>query len=145
MANNQNRSNQSKARKILISGAGIAGLALARRFDSMGISYTLIEKKDSNNQSTAGITLPFNAIQALKLLHLDQSVLACAHQVNEIIYCKPSGNILAKASLLEPPLNQAPFIALERAQLHQILRQDLRASLKIGRFWYNHRTHKIRT
>ncbi|ROS05687.1 2-polyprenyl-6-methoxyphenol hydroxylase-like FAD-dependent oxidoreductase [Sinobacterium caligoides] len=111
--------------RILISGAGIAGLALARRLDSMGIAYTLIEQRDSMQQSTSGIALPFNAIKALEVLGLDQAVLASAHQVKEVVYCKPSGRILSKASLQQPPINQAPYVALQRSQLHQILSKDL--------------------
>lgn len=110
-----------KPPRILISGAGIAGLSLARRLDQLGIAYVLIEKRAAAAPSGAGIALPFNAIQALRQLDLAEPVLAAAHQVREVIYTKKDGALLARASLLEAPLDQDKFVAMRRSDLHAIL------------------------
>ena len=107
--------------RILISGAGIAGLSLARRLDQLGIAYVLIEKRAAAATSGAGIALPFNAIQALRQLGLADKVLAAAHQVREVLYTKKDGALLARASLLEAPLDQDQFVAMRRSGLHAIL------------------------
>src|ERR1700682_4969052 len=104
--------------KILIAGAGIAGLALAQSFKRAGIAFKQIEKRPRIINDGAGIALPANAIAALRHLGLEKPILAQAHPVNEIIYTKASGEILSRASLLTPPLNKAPFVALHRCQLH---------------------------
>lgn len=110
---------------ILISGAGVAGLALARTLKKQNIPFTLIEKKAQITPVGAGIALPANAISALRQLGLADAVLQKAHQVTDILYTKASGRILAQASLLEAPLNQDKFVALHRAQLCDVLFETL--------------------
>ena len=109
------------APRILISGAGIAGLSLAHCLEQQGISYVLIEKHASSTHTSSGIALPFNAIQALRKMGLADKVLEAAHQVNDITYTKKTGKVLAHASLLAAPLNQDKFIAMSRKNLHAIL------------------------
>ena len=110
-----------KQQRILISGAGIAGLTMARCLEKLGIDYVIIEKYPDYKVSSSGIALPFNAVQALRKLDLADRVLSQAHQVKRVDYTKSNGDILASASLLEPPLNQDKFISLERADLYQAL------------------------
>lgn len=110
---------------ILISGAGIAGLLLARQLDQFGIPYLLIESRASLTTDGAGIALPANAMKALRHLHLAAAVEQCAHQVREIIYTDTAGNVLNQASLLEAPLNADKFVALHRSELHHILSDGL--------------------
>jgi 2-polyprenyl-6-methoxyphenol hydroxylase-like FAD-dependent oxidoreductase len=107
--------------RILISGAGIAGLSLARRLDQLGIAHVLIEKRAAAPTGGAGIALPFNAIQALRQLGLAEPVLAAAHQVAEVIYTKKDGAVLGRASLHDAPLDQDKFVAMRRSDLHAIL------------------------
>jgi 2-polyprenyl-6-methoxyphenol hydroxylase-like FAD-dependent oxidoreductase len=111
--------------RVLISGAGIAGLALARRLDDLKIDYVLVEQRANLEQGSSGIALPFNAIQALQTLGLADQVLALAHRVESIEYTKASGRRLALASLREAPFEHEAFVALRRSALHQILAQDL--------------------
>lgn len=106
---------------ILISGAGIAGLALARRLEQFGMEYLLLEKHSATERSTSGIALPFNAIQALRQFNLVEKVLKVAHQVHEVSYTRKDGSVLGRASLQEPPLNNDKFVAMQRSQLHEIL------------------------
>lgn len=111
--------------RILISGAGIAGLSLARRLQQRGIDHVLIEKRDATPQASSGIALPFNAIQSLRELGLAERVLAEAHPVSEILYTKKNGAILGRANLLEAPLDRDRFVAMRRSALHGILQEDI--------------------
>ena len=115
-----------QSQHILISGAGIAGLALARRFEQLGIHYKIIEKHPKPSDHGLGIALPFNAIQALRELDLAKAVFASSYQVNRITYAKKNGDILSQASLLDAPLNQDHFVAMYRHQLQDILFNSLR-------------------
>ena len=107
--------------RVLISGAGIAGLALARRLKLLSIDYVLLEKRKKSNDLGTGIALPFNAIQALRELGLAKQVLEVAHQVHEVTYTTKNGTVLGRASLNEPPLNQDNFVAMLRSDLYDIL------------------------
>ena len=107
--------------RVLISGAGIAGLALARRLQLLSIDYVLLEKRKKSKDLGTGIALPFNAIQALRELGLAKQVLEVAHQVHEVTYTTKNGTVLGRASLNEPPLNQDNFVAMLRSDLYDIL------------------------
>lgn len=118
--------------KILIVGAGIAGLCLARRLDGLNIDYTLIEKSPAFSGDGAGICLPANAVAGIEKLGLKEQLLDIAHQVQQVHYVKPSGKILASASLLDAPLNTQPFVALPRAKLLELLRQGMQDKVRFG-------------
>ena len=111
--------------RILISGAGIAGLALARRLEQLGIEHQILEKRSASHHGSAGIALPFNAMESLRTLGLAEAVLDHAHQVREVIYAKKNGDVLGRASLLEPPLDKDKFVAMRRDKLHEILLEGI--------------------
>ncbi|MEH6545944.1 MAG: FAD-dependent monooxygenase [Sneathiella sp.] len=116
--------------KILIVGAGIAGLSLARRLTQFDLDFDIIDEKPSEYKSGAGIALPFNAVRELKDLKVFDSLAGRYHQVKEINYTTTSGKILGTANLTDPPFDQEMYIAMKR--------QDLHAALSVGL------EHKIR-
>ncbi len=120
------------AKKILISGAGIAGLTMARQCKKLGLPFKLIEKKPQLITTGAGIALPANAMRALRYLELGHSIDQQAFQVKEIIYTEPCGNTLSRASLLTKPLNQDKFVALSRSKLHKILCDKLEDNINFN-------------
>ncbi len=115
--------------KILIVGAGIAGLSFARACEQYGLKVTIIEKADNAPETGAGICLPANAMLAFKHLGLDQEILEVAHQVDSIEYVRDNGKSLSASSLHKKPFNKAPFVALPRQELIKILRQDLKSKI----------------
>lgn len=109
---------------ILISGAGIAGLCFARQLKKYGIAYTIIEQKSTLDAAGMGIALPANAVRALRYMGFSEFV-DNMHQVNEIIYSRANGRVISRASLLKEPLSLDKFVALDRAELLHILKQDV--------------------
>lgn len=109
---------------ILISGAGMAGLALARALKKQNIAYTLIEKNKALSTQGTGIALPANAVRALRHMGLSHT-LSDMHQVKKVIYARANGRVLSEASLLEKPLGMDKFVALERKKLLHILADGL--------------------
>lgn len=109
---------------ILIVGAGIAGLCLAKQLKKYGIAYTLIEKKSELDMTGAGIALPANATRALRYMGLSDFVDSL-HQVKRILYSRANGKVISQASLLEAPLNLDKFVALSRCELLIALQQSL--------------------
>ncbi|MCR9191267.1 MAG: FAD-dependent monooxygenase [Gammaproteobacteria bacterium] len=113
---------------ILISGAGIAGLSIARQLKKHGVAYTLIEKKPNLDMAGISIALPANAVRALRYMGFSEAVEKM-HQVNRIIYSRSNGTIISQASLLDAPLSLDKFVALDRSNLLAILRQDVEADI----------------
>lgn len=110
---------------VLISGAAIAGLCLAKQLKKRGIAYTIIEKKSGFDAVGAGIALPANAVRALRYMGMSTQVDAL-HQVKHIIYSQANGRVLSQASLLDAPLHYDKFVALDRGELIRILQQDVK-------------------
>jgi 2-polyprenyl-6-methoxyphenol hydroxylase-like FAD-dependent oxidoreductase len=119
-------------KKILISGAGIAGLALARQFRKLNIPFDIIEKRSHLTSDGAGIALPANAVKALRYIGFGKHIEQNAHQVNKIIYADSAGMVLSEASLLESPLNADRFVALHRHEFHKILCSGLEADIRFN-------------
>lgn len=115
----------NKNKKILIVGAGIAGISLYRKLRTLGFSPDIIEQADSWRQDGAAICLPANAVLELDKLGLKDELLNSAHQVFDIEYALADGRELASASLKQSPCDKAPFVALMRAKLMEILRAGI--------------------
>jgi 2-polyprenyl-6-methoxyphenol hydroxylase-like FAD-dependent oxidoreductase len=112
--------------KVLIVGAGIAGLSIARLLEKQeNIDYTLIEKKDSLSTLGAGIALPFNALRALKVIGVFDQVMEHAHKVKKVLYTKSNGKILGQVKLNSAPFENDHFVALQRQELQSILSEGL--------------------
>jgi 2-polyprenyl-6-methoxyphenol hydroxylase-like FAD-dependent oxidoreductase len=117
---------------ILIVGAGIAGLALARQLSEIDQAFILIEKAPRWRNEGSGICLPANAVEGFKNLGLKEALLGCSHQVKQIIFAKANGKIITEASLLDSPLNQQEFVALPRTSLMQILQAGMEEHTKFS-------------
>lgn len=110
----------TKLKPILISGAGIAGLAMARLCGKASIPYKLIEKAPKAIVAGAGIALPANAVSLLDYMGLGSIIKDSAHEVKSVTYATPS-QILSQRSLEQPPFNTNKFLALPRSKLHDVL------------------------
>lgn len=134
-------------KKILIIGAGIAGLSMYRALAKNNIDATIIEKKQQQTKEGAGIALPANAIAGFEKIGLKNSILKQAHQVNKITFAKHTGKKLSTKSLLKPPFNQQPFVALRRSKLIDILQKGITKHVQYGitatEFAYNGKQTKV--
>ena len=63
------------ARRVLVVGGGIAGLATARALRPHGIECDVVERAESWSHPGAGMYLPANAVRALDELGLRDAVL----------------------------------------------------------------------
>ena len=58
-------------KRLLVVGAGVAGLAAARKLTSAGFSAEVVERQPAWDEAGTGIYLPGNAFRALRALGLD--------------------------------------------------------------------------
>jgi 2-polyprenyl-6-methoxyphenol hydroxylase-like FAD-dependent oxidoreductase len=130
------------SRKILIVGAGIAGLAAAIAIAQENSSdhILILEKSDQLRADGAGIALPANAMIALERLGLVELVRAKAFRVHHSTYSNSEGNALAKGAFASTAEN-AEFVAIDRRELHEVLLQRLskfpNISIKTGTMIYD--------
>ena len=65
--------------RILIVGAGLAGLALARALGHVGLAAELVEREAGWQDAGTGMYLPANGVRALRALGLEAAVAAGRH------------------------------------------------------------------
>ncbi|MAZ03053.1 MAG: hypothetical protein CMN56_07935 [Sneathiella sp.] len=116
--------------KILIVGAGIAGLSLAQWLKKFGLNFEIIEKKSSEDTDSTGIVLPFNAVREIKKLDIFDGLEGQYQQADKVTYCKSNSKVINVACLTDPPFENDQFIALERQVLNEALRTGLQRKIR---------------
>lgn len=112
--------------RILVVGAGLAGLATARTLARGGFSTEVIERQAGWDELGAGIYLPANAFRALRALGLEQAVSERAAVISRQRVGDDRGRLLVEIDLAELWDGIGPCLALGRADLHAVLRDGAR-------------------
>ena len=121
-------------RRVLIAGAGIAGLSLARALKDAGHEPAVIERSQ-DWPTTADIAhyLPANAIRALDQLGLGEAVAAVAHPISRQRVTGATGRTLVDLPVASIWGEDASCAAIRHSSLHEVLRaatSDL--SIRLG-------------
>jgi len=117
------------ARKILIVGAGLAGLGLARALEIRGVAFDIVEKSPDSVLGGAGIYLPGNASRALARLGLLDQVAAQGHRINHQIIHDSAGKLLHDMDVHDFWLGVGPCLSLTRGTLARILRSSVQTPI----------------
>ena len=115
--------------RILIVGAGLAGLALARALAQAGLSPELIERQAGWEVAGTGMYLPANAVRALRALGLEEATAARAAPISHQRLLDHRGRLLADIDLQRLWGDVGPCLALPRADLHAVLREGVAVHL----------------
>lgn len=108
--------------RVLIVGAGVAGLALARALHRRGITAEVVERASEWPTAGAGLYLPGNAVRALDELGVGPAVAARAHPIERQRLVDHRGRRLAEIDVTAFWEGVGGCVALERAALHEVLR-----------------------
>ena len=84
------------APRILIVGAGIAGLSLARALAQRGLTADVVERSTEHRTTGAGLYLPANAVRVLDRLGLGAELAARARPVTRQHLLDQRGRALAR-------------------------------------------------
>ena len=107
--------------RVLIVGAGIAGLALGRALQSRGVSTEIVERVDDWDGSGTGIYLPANAVRALLDLGVGQRVIDAGKVNRRRDYLTAEGKKLFDVDEELFWNGLAPCVGVHRLELHQAL------------------------
>ncbi|MEI5098314.1 FAD-dependent monooxygenase [Streptomyces sp. PmtG] len=114
--------------RILIVGAGIAGLSLARALETQGMSADVVERDGELRSAGAGLYLPANAVRALNRLGLGEQLARRARPVTRQRMLDHRGRVLAQISLSRIWGEVGDCRAISRSELHAMLYSSLVAT-----------------
>lgn len=115
--------------KVLIVGAGPAGLSAAKAFQNRGIYPDIIEKQAQIRFDGAGFAMPANGTWALDKLGIDISSKALA--IEYMQFTDDQGNVLAREKIDDIHPEGAQFYSLSRGELIEQLLSSLDKRIKI--------------
>lgn len=107
--------------RILVVGAGIAGLASARALRLAGFRPEVVDKLPASTVAGAGIYLPGNASRALRDLDLEAPVRPCGEVVTRQRFLDARGRQLCEVDLTKLWEGVGECRALPRADLHRVM------------------------
>jgi 2-polyprenyl-6-methoxyphenol hydroxylase-like FAD-dependent oxidoreductase len=109
--------------RVLIVGAGVAGLALARALRQRGITAEVVERAAEWEPRGAGLYLPANAVRALHELGIEPAAGAGANPIRRQRFLDHRGRPLADVDLDRIWGGVGDCVAIHRAALHGALRR----------------------
>jgi 2-polyprenyl-6-methoxyphenol hydroxylase-like FAD-dependent oxidoreductase len=108
--------------RVLIVGAGVAGLALARALLRRDITAEIVERTPEWETSGAGLYLPGNSVRALDELGIWAELAARANPIVRQRFLDHRGRLLADIDVRRYWDGVAACVAIRRAALHEALR-----------------------
>ena len=110
---------------VLIVGAGIAGLALARALGQRGITAEVVERTTEWETSGAGMYLPGNSVRALDELGISEEVAARANPIVRQRFLDHRGRLLFDIDVRRYWEGVGGCVAIPRAAFHSALRTGI--------------------
>jgi FAD-dependent urate hydroxylase len=111
--------------RVLIVGAGLAGLAAARSLAVADFAVDLVERESAWSGEGTGIFLPGNAVRALRALGLEQAALAKGRVIARQRFSDHRGHLLFEVDVADMWNGVGTCLALHRADLHAVLAGDV--------------------
>lgn len=112
---------QARDLKILVVGAGVAGLAVARALRERGTDVVLVERTTAADTGGTGIFLPANAVRGLRALGLEDAVAGAAVRIERQRVANQRGRVLYEVTTESLWGDVGPSLAMRRATLHRTL------------------------
>lgn len=118
--------------RILVVGAGIAGLAAARALRLAGFRPEVVEELPATMSPQAGIYLPGNASRALRQLGLDAPLRPLGDLIFRQVFLDARGRSLFEMDVAALWAGVGESRALSRADLQQVLLTGVGGEVRYG-------------
>ncbi|MFD6562638.1 FAD-dependent monooxygenase [Micromonospora profundi] len=118
--------------RILVVGAGIAGLAVARALRLAGFRPDVTEKLPPGESTATGLYLPGNAARALRRLDLHDPVRPLGQVIHRQCFFDATGAPLCEVDLDTLWAGVGECRALPRADLHRVLLSGAGGAVRHG-------------
>ncbi|MEV0717779.1 FAD-dependent monooxygenase [Asanoa sp. NPDC050611] len=120
--------------RVLIVGAGIAGLGAVHALRAKGVRADVVERHPQAEAGGTGIYLPANAVRALSALGFGDAIRGAGHEIRRQRMLDHRGRVL-----LDLPIDQVwgglgPSVAVRHAELRRILRAGLDGQIVVKTF-----------
>jgi 2-polyprenyl-6-methoxyphenol hydroxylase-like FAD-dependent oxidoreductase len=109
------------APRILVVGAGVAGLGLARALARAGLEPEVIERRPAAPRAGTGVFLPGGAARALRELGLEAQAASRAVPIPRQRFCDHRGRLLCEVDLAALWAGAGPCLGMRWADLHDVL------------------------
>ncbi|WP_213454476.1 FAD-dependent monooxygenase [Rhizomonospora bruguierae] len=118
--------------RVLIVGAGIAGLAVARSLRVAGYRPDVVERHPAGPVAGAGIYLPGNALRALRELGLAEPLRPFGATIDRQVFRTAAGEPLCELDVAELWSGVGECRALSRADLHRVMLTGAGGAVRFG-------------
>src|SRR5579872_3127216 len=108
-------------KRILIAGAGIAGLAAGAALGQAGHAIEIVEARPGPEPERVGLCLPGNALRALRKLNALDAVAAAGFAYDHNIFCDGDGTAVATVPCRIARQDTPVVVGIRRSDLHEIL------------------------
>ncbi|MGV6876426.1 FAD-dependent oxidoreductase [Pseudochelatococcus sp. B33] len=111
--------------RILIVGAGIAGLAMHRALSRRGFDVSIVERNNFAGIGGAGLFLPGNGVRAIGELGLLDALLENSHPIDYQRFCDENGRVLNVVDTNDFWRHVAPCRSMKRSTLWELLKSGM--------------------
>jgi len=122
----------ARAERILIAGAGIAGLTLATALSRVGLDAELVERDTEWRTVGAGIAVQPNGVRVLRHLGLGPALEKAGAIIHRWLFRDQDGAVLCDIELSAVWGDVGEFIGIDRARLQEVLRSKADVSCRLG-------------
>src|SRR5690242_19572655 len=113
---------------VVIAGAGIGGLTLARALARGGVRFVVLERAPALQPAGAGIALAPNALRALEAIGMQEPARAAGQELVQGVICDVRGRVLVDASMRDGV--GAGIVAMTRTRLQDLLLEAVGAHVR---------------
>jgi 2-polyprenyl-6-methoxyphenol hydroxylase-like FAD-dependent oxidoreductase len=113
-------------KKVLVVGAGVAGLTVCYWLKEFGLSPTLIEKSNALRKGGYGVDIFGIAVDIAKKMNIYEKICAMRTQLEHGYYVNTDGHILVKAQGEKFGFRHSEEVEILRDDLIEILKQAIK-------------------
>jgi 2-heptyl-3-hydroxy-4(1H)-quinolone synthase len=118
--------------RVLVVGAGIAGLAAAGAIRELGWDVSVVERRPDFDCTCTGLFVPANGARALAALGVRDAIVYCGRRIAGLRVRTADGSASSTARLEQVWRAAGPSFAMHRLLLHEALLEAALVPVRMG-------------